>query len=108
MLEYLSHSLNDDPNTKIHNILSAITEANNSHAPLKKLSRKKMKIRAKPWLTKDLLESILTKSKLLFEQCYKQHRPHLVSKYITYLKKVTKLKENAKRNYYQNKLQKHY
>ena len=105
-LEYLSCSLNDDPNAEIHNILSAITEATNLHAPLKKLSGKKMKIKAKPWLTKDLLESISIKNKL-FEQCYKQHRPHLVSKYNTYLKKVTKLKETAKRNYYQNELQKH-
>ena len=79
-LEYLSRSLNDHPNTEIHNILSAITEATNLHAPLKKLSRKKMKIKAKPWLTKDLLlESISIKNKL-FEQCYIQHRPHLVSK----------------------------
>ena len=48
-LEYLSHSLNDDPNTEIHNILTAITEATNLHAPLTKLSRKKMKIKPKPW-----------------------------------------------------------
>ena len=31
----------------------------------------------------------------------------LISKYKTYLKKVTKLKDTAKRNYYQNELQKH-
>ena len=105
-MEYLSRSLNDDPNTEIQNILSAVTEATNLHAPLKKLSRKKMKIKVKPWLTKDLLESISTKYKL-FEQCYKQYRPHLVSKYKTFLKKVAKLKETAKRNYYRNELQKH-
>ena len=50
-LEYLSHSLNDDPNTEILNILPATTEATNFHAPLTKLSRKKMEIKAKPWLT---------------------------------------------------------
>ena len=72
-LEYQSHSLNDDPNTEIHNILTAITEATNLHAPLTKLSRKKMKIKAKPWLTKELLECISIKNKL-FEQCYKQNR----------------------------------
>ena len=63
-LEYLSRNLNDDPNTEIHNILNAITKATNLHAPLKKLPRKKMKIKEKPWLTKDLLESISTKNKL--------------------------------------------
>ena len=60
-LEYLSHSLNDDPNTEIHNILTAITKTTNLHAPLTKLSRKKIKIKAKPWLTKELLECISTK-----------------------------------------------
>ena len=30
-LEYLSRSLNDDPNTEIHNILSAVTETTNLH-----------------------------------------------------------------------------
>ena len=60
-LEYLLRSLNDDPNTETHNILSAITEATNLHAPLKKLSRKKRTIKAKPWLTKDLFESISIK-----------------------------------------------
>ena len=98
--------MNDDLNTEIHNILSAITEATNLHVPLTKLCRKKMKIKAKPWLTKELLECISTKNKL-FEQCYKQHRPHLISKYKTYLKKVTKLKDTAKRNCYKNELQKH-
>ena len=87
-------------------IVTAITEATSLHVPLTNLSRKKMKIKAKPWLTKELLECISTKNKL-FEQCYKQHRPHLISKYKTYLKKVTKLKDTAKRNYYQNELQKH-
>ena len=32
-LEYLSCSLNDDPNTEIHCILSAMTEATNLHVP---------------------------------------------------------------------------
>ena len=31
----------------------------------------------------------------------------MVSKYKTYVKEVTKQKETAKRNYYQNELQKH-
>ena len=32
-LDYLSRSLNDDPNTEIPNISSAITEGTNLHAP---------------------------------------------------------------------------
>ena len=70
-LEYLSSSLNDDPNTKNYDILSSTAEATNLHAPLKKFYRKKMKMKAKPWFTKDLLESISRKNKL-FEKCYKQ------------------------------------
>ena len=44
--EYLSRSLNNDPNTEIHNVSSAITEATKLHVPLKKLSQKKIKIKA--------------------------------------------------------------
>ena len=65
-----------------------------------------MKLKAKPWITKGLLKSITTKNKL-FQQCYKHQDTHLVSAYKTYRNKLTKLKEIAKRTYYQNELHLH-
>ena len=53
-----------------------------------------------------MLKSITTKNKL-FHQCYKQQDTQLVSTYKTYRNKLTKLKEIAKRTYYQNELHLH-
>ena len=61
----------DDPNVDMINLLNIITETANKYAAFKTLSRKQMKLKAKPWLTKGLLNSITTKNKL-FQQCYKQ------------------------------------
>ena len=96
----------DDPDLAIKKFLQIIIDATNKHAPLRKLSRKEMKLKSKPWITKGLLKSISTKNKL-FQQCYKQNNPFLVAKYKSYLNTLTKIKEIAKRNYYQNELTTH-
>ena len=81
-------------------------DATNKHIPLRKLSRKEMKLKSKPWITKGLLKSISTKNKL-FQQCYKQNNFFLVAKYKSYFNTLTKIKEIAKRNYYQNEVATH-
>ena len=96
----------DDPDLAIKKFLQIIIDATNKHAPLRKLSRKEMKLKSKPWITKGLLKSISTKNKL-FQQCYKQNNPFLGAKYKSYLNTLTKIKEIAKRNYYQNELTTH-
>ena len=60
----------DDPDLAMKKFLQIIIDATNKHAPLRKLSRKEMKLKSKPWITKGLLKSISTKNKL-FQQCYK-------------------------------------
>ena len=67
----------NDPNVVILKILNVITKITNKY-PLRKLSRKKVKSKTKPWLTKRLLKSIFTKNKL-FEQCFKKQKSHLFS-----------------------------
>ena len=42
----------------------AITTILDKHIPLKKLSRKQQKLKAKPWITSDILKSIKTKNQL--------------------------------------------
>ena len=96
----------DDPNVDIINLLNIITETANKYAPFRTLSRKQMKLKIKPWLTKGLLNSIATKHKL-FQQCYKRQNIDLISKYKSYRNKLSKVKEMAKRTYYQNEGQMH-
>ena len=45
-------------------ILNIITKTANKCAPFRTLSRKQMTLKTKPWLTKDLLNSITTKNEL--------------------------------------------
>ena len=95
-----------DPSTKMSKFLDVLASATNDRALFRLFSRKKMKIKSKPWLTKGLLKSILTKN-ALFQKCYKQNKIHLISHYKIYLNKLTKLERIAKKNYYQKEMQKH-
>ena len=76
-LKYLPYHSDSDPNLDITNLLNLISETVNVHAPLKIMSRKQMKLKAKPWITKGLLKSITTKNRL-FHQCYKQQKTLLI------------------------------
>ena len=80
-----------------------ITSTIDTHAPLKKLSRKQKRLRSKPWITKCLLISIKKKQKL--------HKTHYIFGSINkklYYKKYsnlpTKVKNLAKKLYYHQKL----
>ena len=53
-----------DPSTKMSKFLNVLASVTNNHALVRLLSRRKMKIKSKPWLTKGLLKSILTKNAL--------------------------------------------
>ena len=99
-------SLLSDPDTDLNNLMKIIQEVTSIHAPLRRPSRKEMKAKSKPWLTKSLLKSVKTKNKM-FQFCYKQHNVDLIMKYKKYRNKLTKLTQIAKRMYYQNQLTSH-
>ena len=99
-------SLLSDPDTDLNNLMKIIQEVTSIHAPLRRPSRKEMKAKSKPWLTKGLLKSVKTKNKM-FQLCYKQHDVDLIMKYKKYRNKLTKLTQIAKRMYYQNQLTSH-
>ena len=105
-LESSFRNRENDPNVVILKILNVKTEITKKYTLVRKLFRKEVKSKTKPWLTKGLLKSISTKNKL-FEQCFKQQKSHLFLKYKTYLNTLTKLKEIAKKIYYQKELQSH-
>ena len=76
-------SLLSDPDTDISNLMKINHEVTSIHAPLRRPSRKEIKAKSKPWLTKDLLKSVVTKNKM-FQLCYKQHNVNLILKYKKY------------------------
>jgi len=55
------------------------------HALLKQASRKDLKFKSKPWMTRGLQKSVATKNKL-FKSCYTQNNMHLINKYKKILK----------------------
>ena len=105
-LEYLPYHSDSDPNLDITYLLNLISETVNVHALLRIMSRKQMKLKANSWITKGLLKSITTKNRL-FHQYYKQQKTHLILKYKSYRNTLTKLKDIAKKAYYQNELYSH-
>ena len=78
----------------------------NKHAPIRYLSKKEMKVRQKPWLTKGILTSIkkkrslfkkFKKLKLKFvntDEVYQQYKP--------YRDTINTLKRKSKRLYYRD------
>ena len=68
----------------------------NIHAPLRKQSRKGKKLKNKPWLSKGILKSIQQKN-LLYKKALKLNDSNTWAQYKVYRKKLTHMKEYAKR-----------
>ena len=90
-------SLLSDPDTDLNNLMKIIQEVTSIHAPLRRPSRKEMKAKSKPWLTKGLLKSVKTKNKM-FQLCYKQHNVDLIMKYNEIPKQIDQIDTNCKKN----------
>ena len=69
------------------------------HSPLRRKSRKEKKINSKPWITKGILISSKTKNKLYIANL--KGSANNVQLYKTYRNRLTHMKEQAKKKYYQ-------
>ncbi len=76
----------------------------NKHVPLRKLNRKEQ--RSKPWCTRGILQSHLTKGKLL-KRARRTKQPGDWQKYRKFSNKFSKLIKAAKKRYIQEKLLKY-
>ena len=56
--------INEDVNKSINNVIDALQTVSDKHAPVKKLSRKKIKQSTKPWLSDSILKSIKRRQQL--------------------------------------------
>ena len=73
----------------------------NIYAPLRKQTRKETKLKNKPWLSKGILISIQQKN-LLNKKALKLNDSNTWAQYKVYRKKLTHIKEYAKRLYIKN------
>ena len=75
------------------------------HAPLKPMSRRKIILNAKPWITKGIFVSIKTRNRL-FKTCYQCQDPVKIKLYKKYRNKLTHIKALAKQQHYDSLLRK--
>ena len=73
------------------------------HAPLRPMTRREKRIKAKPWLTKGILKSINTKSKL-YKIEIKNKSNQLSSYYKRYRNLLTRVKELSKKLFFQKSI----
>ena len=62
-LNSIEHLTYENINSSFNNFIAKFKHVIDKHAPLRKLSRRKKKLAAKPWLTKSVLVSIKKKKK---------------------------------------------
>ena len=77
------------------------TKIVNTHAPLKRATRREKRLISKPWLTKGLLKSIKSKNKI-FSRLHKTYDRHLEAEFNTYRNTLNRAIKCAKQNYYKN------
>ena len=92
---------NNDVNEIFQRFYSTITQIIDKHAPVKKLSKKQIKFKSKPWITKGIKIFISTKNKL-FKRDLKTKKYDHQSEYKKYRNKLSKLLKLCKEKYYNN------
>ena len=78
-----------------------LLKAIDKHAPYKTLSQKEVKMRKKPWITKQILTKIREKNKT-YEKYLKSTDIFWYNRYINSRNTVKRLIEKSKRSYYRN------
>ena len=95
--------INEDVNESINNVISALQTLSDKHAPVKKLSSKKIKQSAKPWLSDSILKSIKRRQQL-FKTHFLSKDLNKVKFYKAYNNKLNRLKDVAKKGIFKNNL----
>ena len=92
--------INEDVNESINNVISALQTLSDRHAPVKKLSSKKIKQSAKPWLSDSILKSTKRRQQL-FKTHFLSKDLNKVKFYKAYNNELNRLKDVAKKRYFQ-------
>ena len=92
--------INADVNESINNVVSALQTLSDKHATVKKLSSKKIKQSAKPWLSDSILKSIRRRQQL-FKTHFLGKDLNKVKFYKAYNNKLNRLKDVARKRYFQ-------
>ena len=97
-------SNNLDADSKFTLFLDTFIDVVNTHSPLVKLSRRKTKLAAKPWITKGILKSIKTKNRLFRKKIKHHNNVEYLQTYKKYNNILTHIKKKSKIMYYKQNL----
>ena len=96
---------NNTIHSKFECLIDKIKKIINKNFTMKKLSKSKLKLKLKPWITKGILKSIRYKNRLYKKLCKNNFKDKLkLQEYKTYRNKLTKIKTISKKMYYGKKL----
>ena len=96
---------NDDVNTSVETFIKNKEKVLDKHAPYKKLTKKQMTNKDKPWITKDIANLIIIKNKLhkKYIKCIDPHKEdYLFNKFKEHRNRVSNALKASKKNYYTN------
>ena len=88
---------NSDPNRMFNSLYNKMSEMIDAHIPIKELSRRKLKIKSKPWVTQAVNNSIQIKNKL-YKDSLKTKSPYYQPKFKYYRNKIDHLLKVGKEN----------
>ena len=97
-------SNNSDADSKFTLFLDTFIDVVNTPSPLVKLSRRKTKLAAKPWITKGILKSIKTKKRLFRKKIKHHNNAEYLQTYKKYNNILTHIKKKSKIMYYKQNL----
>ena len=99
-------SLDLDINNKFKLLGDGLLTILDSNIPVQKLSRKKSRLKLRPWISAGILKSIKRRNKMYKVLCTTKFQDENFHKeYKLYRNALTRIKETAKRNYFHKKLQ---
>ena len=93
-IDWNSTYRSSDVNKSFSRFYKNINRLKNKHAPLKDVSKRRLKLLTKPWLTKEIRRSIRVKNNLFFNSNWNKYKP--------YRNKLTALIRLSKQKYYEN------
>ena len=88
-----------DPNYLFDSLYTKLSEIIDTHAPVKQISRRELKLRSKPWITPAIRRSILIKNKL-YKKFLKTGSSYYHSKFKYYRNKLNHLIKISRKKYY--------
>jgi len=101
----LFEKLNHDYSQALHHnisytyemLITAFQTVLDKLVPIKKSTRRDLKFKSKPWISRAIIKSIQTKNKM-FKNCYKCKNNLMIQRFKSYSNVLTKPKEQQ--NYY--------